>query len=67
MEKSNTQDIKTFKKELKDLLKKYDANILMSVHGDTHGIYNEQIQITVKNKVVAKNDEGDYYFTYRDV
>ncbi len=37
-----------FKKELKELLSKYDAHIGFSVgeSSDTHGLYNEQIEVS---------------------
>lgn len=37
--------ITEFKKELKDLLIKYNATININIDGDTHGIYNEHLSV----------------------
>lgn len=47
-----------FLKELKALLKKYDAKISFtcSDSSDTHGLYNDHLQIKIKNEVIAETD-----------
>ena len=44
--------------ELKDLLKKYNADISFSVGdgSDTHGLYDEKIVITINDKIIHEND-----------
>ncbi len=44
--------VKEFKKELKALLKKYNATIGFSVGdgSDTHGLYDERIEVDLSDK-----------------
>jgi len=46
--------IDNFKKELKDLLEKYNAEISTEIQGDTHGIDYEAIVIEVDGKEVIR-------------
>lgn len=58
--KPTDQEIKEFKKELKNLLKKYNASIWVSLDGDTHGV-SAEIVIDVNNtEVIREYDEIDY-------
>lgn len=41
----NDTRLERFKAELKELLKKYDANIDYHLEGDTHGIYNDYLGV----------------------
>lgn len=47
-------DIITFKKELKELLKKYNVGIGFSCGegSDTHGLYDERMVIDIDNKEI---------------
>lgn len=44
-----------FKRELKELLKKYDATIFATCEGDTYGIHSEQLLIQVKGDIKSGN------------
>ena len=49
------KNVKDFKKELKDLLKKYNASIGFSCGdcSDTHGLYDEKMIIDIDKKEIA--------------
>lgn len=50
-----TDNANDFKAELKALLKKYNANIWVSLDGDTHGVSCE-IMVDVDNKTIMTTD-----------
>jgi len=47
-----------FKKELKALLEKYDAEIYSIIEGDTHGIHYEAIAIDFVNDEVMRFEDS---------
>lgn len=58
--------VNDFKKELKNLLKKYNATINLTMEGDTHGITDDKIEIRINDKVIL--DSGmDWEFTHYDI
>lgn len=50
MENTSKETLESFKKELKELLIKYNATIEFSVGegSDTHGLYGEKIEVGLK-------------------
>lgn len=60
-------NINNFKREFKDLLEKYDAQIYMHFDGDTEGVYGEQIEVVVGNLTVAESEDGYTCFTHKDI
>jgi len=42
---NNTQRLKAFKKDLKELLDRYEADIDYVMEGDTHGIYEDWLGV----------------------
>jgi len=57
---TTTDKANDFKAELKALLKKYNADIWVSLDGDTHGVSYE-IKIDVDNKTVMTSYDGIDY------
>ncbi len=51
MENTPKEYLESFKKELRELLVKYNATIGFSVgeSSDTHGLYGEKIEVTLKH------------------
>lgn len=56
---------KDFKRDLKALLKQYNATVQFTADGDTHGLYDDSIILTVDGKVIMQT--GDWYLTQDDI
>lgn len=62
---SNKQKLAAFKKELKALLKKYDASLDLMLDGDTHGIHNEGIGVSFLQPLEKGKHWQKFSDTYR--
>lgn len=61
LNENNDNKAEQFKKELKELLTKYDADIYAEMDGDTHGV-SVDVVIDINNKeVLRKSDSISQY------
>ena len=56
---------KDFKRDLKALLKQYNATVQFTADGDTHGLYDDSIMLTVDGITIMQT--GDWYLTQDDL
>lgn len=56
---------KDFKRDLKALLKQYNATVQFTADGDTHGLYDDTIMLTVDGITIMQT--GDWYLTQDDL
>jgi hypothetical protein len=56
---------KDFKRDLKALLKQYNAVIQFTADGDTHGLYDDSIIVKVDGGVIMRT--GDWCLTHTDI
>lgn len=57
LNENNDNKAEQFKKELKELLTKYDADIYAEMDGDTHGV-SVDVVIDINNKEVLRNSDS---------
>lgn len=57
LNENNDNKAEQFKKELKELLVKYDADIYAEMDGDTHGV-SVDVVIDINNKEVLRNSDS---------
>ena len=57
LNENNDNKAEQFKKELKELLTKYDADIYAEMDGDTHGV-SVDVVIDINNKEVLRESDS---------
>ena len=56
---------KDFKRDLKALLKQYNATVQFTADGDTHGLYDDSIILTVDGEVIMRT--GNWNLRHNDI